>query len=136
MSDIDKIARDENLWPKLAGLMLVQTGLDAVTISPETLMGAINAPAAFVTVEDSTAGITVRLVRGAGAAAMKLTDAQLVEHLHARGWRIEPSDLPMIREAAAALSSGLPHRLVEAGWYWDGEYLKPPLGPDCAENPS
>ena len=32
-----------------------------------------------------------------------MTDAQLVEHLHARGYRIEITDVPMIREACAAL---------------------------------
>ncbi|MGJ7497508.1 hypothetical protein ACSFA8_20870 [Variovorax sp. RT4R15] len=32
-----------------------------------------------------------------------LTDPQLVEHLHARGWRVDLTDAPMLREAAAAL---------------------------------
>ncbi|NDZ11544.1 hypothetical protein C7T35_01155 [Variovorax sp. WS11] len=36
-----------------------------------------------------------------------MNDAQLIEHLHARGYRIEITDVPMIREACAALGAEL-----------------------------
>ena len=32
-----------------------------------------------------------------------MTDSELIEHMHARGWRTEAIDVPMIREACAAL---------------------------------
>jgi hypothetical protein len=32
-----------------------------------------------------------------------MTDSELMEHLHARGWRTEAIDVPMIREACKAL---------------------------------
>lgn len=35
-----------------------------------------------------------------------MTDNQLREHLHARGYRIEITDVPMIREGAEALAAG------------------------------
>jgi hypothetical protein len=35
-----------------------------------------------------------------------MTDEQLREHLHARGWRVEEGDAPMIREGAEALAAG------------------------------
>jgi hypothetical protein len=35
-----------------------------------------------------------------------MTDDQLREHLHARGWRVEEGDVPMIREGAEALAAG------------------------------
>ena len=34
-----------------------------------------------------------------------LSDSELIEHLHARGWSPEKIDVPMIREACAALAS-------------------------------
>jgi hypothetical protein len=35
-----------------------------------------------------------------------MKDSALVEHLHARGYRIEITDVPMIREGAEALAAG------------------------------
>jgi hypothetical protein len=34
-----------------------------------------------------------------------MTDSELMEHLHARGWRTEAIDVPMIREACKALAA-------------------------------
>jgi hypothetical protein len=33
-----------------------------------------------------------------------MTDSELIEHMHARGWNVGTIDVPMIREACAALS--------------------------------
>ena len=42
-----------------------------------------------------------------------MTDAQLVEHLHARGYRIEITDVPMIREACDALGKAARSQALE-----------------------
>lgn len=34
-----------------------------------------------------------------------MTDSELIEHMHARGWRTEAIDVPMIREACKALQA-------------------------------
>lgn len=43
------------------------------------------------------------LATPATAQPATLTDPQLVEHMHARGWPVALSDAPMLREAHAAL---------------------------------
>lgn len=47
-----------------------------------------------------------------------MTDSELIEHMHARGWRTEAIDVPMIREACKALqasASAEPVQIPE-GW--------------------
>ena len=43
-----------------------------------------------------------------------MTDSELIEHMHARGWRTEAIDVPMIREACKALQ--LSASAEPAGW--------------------
>lgn len=43
-----------------------------------------------------------------------MNDAQLIEHLHARGWSLDKIDVAMIREGAAAIQAAISDEQIDA----------------------